>query len=167
MMSNRLISWWSWFSMTLLMACLIKPSYAGQVACNAHIEMDDDTATFDKMSLDVVAIHTGATQESSPCTPDGNCFVVIYNLDQFALKMRGPAGAVFEPSQYAINLKTGQTCEDLTFKLKGFVLKMQVVTATAKNGQDIDGPDGLTVYLKEKGSAVATEKTAEGGWVAF
>ena len=65
------------------------------------------------MVLEVYAAHSGALQESSPCTPDGNCFVVVYNLDQFILRLSGPQGAVFAPSEYNIDIKDGGSCDDL------------------------------------------------------
>jgi len=40
--------------------------------------------------------------------------------------MKGPKGSHFEPEEYKINAKKGQKCEDLSFKLKGFNLKVDV-----------------------------------------
>ena len=51
---------------------------------------------------------------------------MVYNLDQFSLRMKGPVGSVFEPAEYKINAKKGQNCDDLVYKLKGFSLKYQV-----------------------------------------
>lgn len=81
---------------------------SGQTACNAHIELssEESQVSFDKMSLEVFSL-SGSQQESSQCTPDGNCFIVVYNLDQFSLRMKGPAGSVFEPAEYKINAKKG------------------------------------------------------------
>ena len=37
--------------------------------------------------------------------------------------MRGPSGSVFDPPEYIIDTKIdGNSCDDLTFKLKGFSL---------------------------------------------
>lgn len=51
------------------------------------------------MSLEIYS-NSGARLESSPCTPDGSCFVVAYNIDKFTVKMKGPQGSVFEPAEY-------------------------------------------------------------------
>jgi len=101
---------------------------AAQTTCNAHLEItndDDQQISFNKMTLEVYS-PTGSRLESSQCTPDGNCFVVVYNTDQFTLKMKGPQGSVFEPSEYKVG--NGANCDDITFKLKGFSLKFAVKT---------------------------------------
>ena len=94
------------------------------------------------MSLEVYS-NSGAKQESSQCTPDGSCFIVVYNLDTFSLRMKGPQGSVFEPAEYKVDTtKPGKGCEDLAFKLKGFSLKF-AVKAQTHEGKFISGPSGL------------------------
>lgn len=121
------------------------------------------------MSLEVYS-QSGSKQESSQCTPDGNCFIVVYNLDSFLLRMKGPKGSVFEPAEYKIDAKKGENCDEIAFKLKGFSLKFAV---KSKNQEDqvLNGPEGLTVELRrasKKGSApIAKEITDSNGQVVF
>ena len=99
------------------------------------------------MQLEIYST-SGAKQESSQCTPDGNCFVVVYNLDQFTVKMKGPQGSVFEPAEYKVDTKSSAiACEDLSFRLKGFSLKLAVKTKN-NEGKVMNGPEGITIELR-------------------
>ena len=139
------------------------------LSCNAHLDLtsDEEQVSFDKMALEVFST-TGSLLESSQCTPDGNCFAVVYNLDQFVLKMRGPQGAVFEPSEYPI--KKGQSCDNLSFKLKGFSLKFAVKTQT-QEGKEVSGSSGINIELrrasKKDGKALNKQVTDAQGQVVF
>lgn len=64
--------------------------------------------------------------------------------------MKGPIGSLFEPSEYKINIKQGNTCDDLSFKLKGFLLTLETKIKNA-DGNLNKGPIGLQIQLK-KGS---------------
>ena len=129
---------------------------ANQIDCNANIDLssEESQVSFDKMYLEVYS-SSGAKQEQSQCTPDGNCFIVVYNLDNFSLRMKGPLGSVFEPAEYVIDSKRNQKCEDLSFRLKGFSLKFAVKSQN-KDGKLLNGPSGLDIELRRqsKGSAV-------------
>jgi len=112
-----------------ILASLVTLSLLGSVIsaetpCNAQIEVasEDTQVSFDKMFLEVYTPE-GVKQEQSQCTPDGNCFVVIYNLEAFGLRMRGPQGSLFEPREYKIDTSKNQRCDDLGFRLKGFSLR--------------------------------------------
>jgi len=111
------------------------------------------------MKLEVFAAHSGAKQETSHCTPDGNCFVVVYNLDSFSLKMSGPPGILFNPLEIVVDTKNGEKCEDLSFKLKGFEIKIGVKNKGI-GGVLVAGPKGLEGFLKRKSSWTSyTQKT--------
>lgn len=99
------------------------------MSCSAHIELnadDSNSVSFDKMSLEVFNLNSGSRVEQSQCTPDGSCFIVVYNLDAFVIRMKGPEGSVFEPAEYKVDTKKGHSCDDLSFKLKGFSLVLAV-----------------------------------------
>lgn len=64
--------------------------------------------------------------------------------------MKGPQGSLFEPSEYVIDAKKGQKCEDLAFKLKGFSLKFGVKSLN-QEGKHVSGPSGLKIELKRQG----------------
>lgn len=66
--------------------------------------------------------------------------------------MKGPQGSLFEPSEYKIDTKKGQNCDDLTFKLKGFSLKF-AVKALSQDGKHVEGPSGITVELSKQNKA--------------
>lgn len=88
------------------------------------------------MTLQVVQPQTGKTIEEFPCTPDGNCFAIIQDLDVFALRVAGPAFALFEPKEILIgdSQKSTMTCQEdkeLTFRLKGHRIVIPVVIMTA------------------------------------
>ena len=110
-----------------LATTMLTSSQANQIDCNANIELssEESQVSFEKMYLEVYS-SSGAKQEQSQCTPDGNCFIVVYNLDSFSLRMRGPLGSVFEPAEFIIDAKSNKKCEDLSFRLKGFSLKFGV-----------------------------------------
>ena len=74
--------------------------------------------------------------------------------------MKGPQGSLFEPAEYKIDAKKGQTCDDLSFKLKGFSLKFAVKSLN-QEGRHVEGPSGLTVELKrtqKAGNQVSVDK---------
>ncbi len=87
---------------------LVGMAFSDTIQCNSYIELEkeDPSARFDMMSLEIVSIE-GQARDTSRCTPDGNCFLVVYNVDQFILRMRGPSGAVYDPPQYTIDLSKG------------------------------------------------------------
>lgn len=146
--------------MLTLSALFMLNAQANQIDCNANIDIssEESQVSFDKMSLEVYS-SSGARQEQSQCTPDGNCFIVVYNLEVFSLRMKGPLGSVFDPTEYVIDTRKNQKCEDLVFRLKGFSLKFGV-NSKNKDGKLVNGPSGLEVQLgrQSKGN-IATQTT--------
>ncbi|CDW74259.1 nodal modulator 1-like [Stylonychia lemnae] len=144
---------------------------SSEINCNAHIDLqsEESQVSFDKMYLDVYS-QSGAKQEQSQCTPDGNCFVVVYNLDNFSVRMRGPQGSVFEPAEYVVDTKKGGNCDDLAFRLKGFSLKFGV-KALNQQGKHVNGPKGLGVEITRMGKnskvPFNVQQTDENGVVEF
>lgn len=155
----------------LLSVNLLTGVMSSQTTCNAHIEMssEDTQVSFDKMSLDIYS-SSGSKSESSSCTPDGNCFIVVYNLDVFSVRMRGPQGSVFEPAEYKIDTKKGDSCDDLAFKLKGFSLKF-AVKAQTQGDSLIAAPENVKLELRRAGkknqAVLDTQVTDKNGNVVF
>lgn len=72
--------------------------------------------------------------------------------------MRGPSGSVFDPPEYIIDTKIdGNSCDDLTFKLKGFSLTFGI-KALNQEGKLIQGPENTEITLTRKKAAKFDEK---------
>lgn len=98
------------------------------------------------MTLQVVQPQTGKTIEEFPCTPDGNCFAIIQDLDVFALRIAGPAFALFEPKEILIGDSiTCQEDKELTFRLKGHRIVIPIVIMTTD--ELVQGPSGVQIKL--------------------
>lgn len=80
--------------------------------------------------------------------------------------MSGPKGSVFEPLEYQINLKKGDKCQDLVFKLKGFSLNIPTKIKTS-TGSFVKGPTGIPVELWKKGKSIASTTTNTEGIAIF
>jgi hypothetical protein len=60
--------------------------------------------------------------------------------------MKGPMGSVFEPTEYKVDTKKGDNCDELAFKLKGFSLKFAV---KVKDQEDrSSGLEGINIELR-------------------
>ena len=84
--------------------------------------------------------------------------------------MKGPQGSVFEPAEYKIELKKGDACEDLPFRLRGFQLSIPVKMKT-QEGNLVDGPAGIAVEVRKLSKqvvpALATSTTDKRGYAVF
>ena len=89
-----------------------------QVPCGAYIELpergnqDSIDIEFEDISLNIYHLN-GIKSETGGCTADGYCLVPVPDdLKEFKLKVSGPSGAVFEPSEQHINLNYDpQACD--------------------------------------------------------
>lgn len=121
--------------------------------CVARIERagDDssDGISLDSMALEVLQTGSNKVVESFPCTPDGNCFALVQDLPEFALRITGHKSALFEPKLIKIGGQGGrESCEDLAFVLKGYVCNVPVKLRTAE-GDLVPGPAGISIKLKQ------------------
>ena len=117
------------------------------------------------MALEVVQPGSNKIVESFPCTPDGNCFALVQDMPQFSLRIAGHSSALFEPKSIHIGGPNGQaSCEDLTFVLKGYVLRIPVKMRTAQ-GELVAGPAGISIKLSDTNpdGYVSTVKTDANG----
>lgn len=89
------------------------------------------------LSLDVYDM-SGIKIETGGCTPDGYCLVQTQGLKEFKLKVSGPSGAVFSPSEHHANLNTSPNSCDGHFKFEfvGFGIGSKVVLQSASDKND-------------------------------
>ena len=101
------------------------------------------------MTLQVLHPQSNAVVESFPCTPDGNCFALVHDMTQFALRVKGPYSALFHPKHILVGGAQGlPSCEDLTFALKGYGCVVPVKVRT-EEGDLVKGPAGIPIRLRE------------------
>ena len=111
----------------------------GQRTCSVSLEKPHDSQVrFQDLSLEVLSSKTGKVAETFSCTPDGNCFAVVQNLQSFILRVSGLPNAKFDPPEYNIDSQK-QSCEDLIFRLKGFGLSIPIRHRNS-DSQLITGP---------------------------
>ena len=117
---------------TWLIATLSEIVYSQNLhQCTVSIERANEDSsseiTLDHMALEVVQPGSNKIVESFPCTPDGNCFALVQDMPQFSLRIVGHSSALFEPKSVTVGGSDGlDTCEDLTFVLKGYVCYIPV-----------------------------------------
>eukprot|EP00899_Mesostigma_viride_P027217 jgi/Mesvir1/7680/Mv11650-RA.1 len=124
----------------------------------------------------------GVVKYETECAPNGYYVIPVYDKGTFVIKINGPDGWTFEPSQVTVVMSDGASCgandEDVSFQLTGFSVMGQVDGAVGGQsctslGEDAGSPTGVTVTLTpvdDKGSAMGpplTALTAPGGKFAF
>ena len=117
-----------------------------QCTVTIESELKEQSLNYGDLQLQVVQPNTGKIIDTFPCTPDGNCFAIVQDLEQFSLRVNGPSHALFEPKKFMIG--TSSSCEDsLTFTLKGNRCDIPV---KVMGGDDKlqNGPAGIQIRLK-------------------
>ena len=144
-----------------ILANLLVPALC-QRTCTVSLEKSHDSQVkFEDLTLDVISPQTGKVAETFSCTPDGNCFAVIQNLESFILRVSGLPNARFEPHEYIIDSQK-QSCEDLTFRLKGFGLSIPIKHQNS-NDQLTVGPKDIKIILtNQSGNSIEATTGVDG-----
>ena len=147
-------------------AALPKSTYHCSVSIDQTESVSLGEMGLEDIMLQVVHPASNAIVESFPCTPDGNCFALVHDMDSFLLKVKGPSSALFEPKSILVGNGQGALshCEDLTFALKGYTCIVPVKIRT-EDGSLVKGPPGIPIKLREntpKGYVDITETDAHG-----
>ena len=159
-----------------LLLCLVVASAKDPESCVVRVEKDaQSNLVLEDMQLQVFTFPVGVPPKDDndatiltdtyKCMPDGNCFFVVQDIENFVLKIKGPAGAKFEPE--AIKIKYGNSpldCENLAFLFKGFRLEIPVKTQSLDVKNDAlagykvklcsDKIENIEAYTNTRGVAI-------------
>jgi len=106
----------------------------------------------------------GVVKSTAECSPNGYFYLPIYDKETYTLKVQGPPGFLFEPSQQKVSTTDGLCgqSKDVDFTIVGFALAGRVLSY----GSD-DGPEGVLMTLSGGDGAKSTSKTTKGGHYSF
>ena len=150
------------------------PEESDTAICGGFLKFADDYPEL-KKELDYSKIQVQSftkdmiLKETSTLAASGYYFIPVSEIkSSLIIKISGPYGMTFEPSQYVFDLKEDETIKDYCkkdydFKFVGFEIDGQISTFGVN-----EGPKGIKLGLfNSEGKKLETTVTSEGGLFKF
>jgi len=140
------------------------------VSCRGFVEASDELGTqkpdYSFIKVHLISKSSSTIKESTECAPNGFFLLPIYDSGDFELKVEGPQGWNFEPSNFPVTIENGK-CNGgnhIKFLLTGFSVFGRIVSPTCG---DVS-LRGVTLQLVDNnGKSVGQTTTSEDGTYHF
>eukprot|EP01125_Pyxidicula_operculata_P021218 TRINITY_DN8096_c0_g1_i1.p1 TRINITY_DN8096_c0_g1~~TRINITY_DN8096_c0_g1_i1.p1 ORF type:complete len:1191 (+),score=340.35 TRINITY_DN8096_c0_g1_i1:31-3603(+) len=142
------------------------------VDCGGFVKLSPQLAQYTedkKLDYSKIRVHLlnqeGTKKDTAECAPNGYYILPIYEKGTFTIKIDGPEGWLFSPSQFDVTVGNNQNQCSQDFELTGFSIIGKVTgDEGCKIGDDVAGVRGVVVKLipQTAGLPVKAQSTLSG-----